>query len=253
MRFALLGDPVAHSLSPAMHAAAFRALGLPHTYEAIRTAAPELGARVAELRAGAFAGLNVTIPHKRRVLDLSDDVDRLAKAADAANTLAVRSQRIFAANTDVPAIAARLRALGAATDRAIVIGSGGAARAAKVALAEMGVREVAVRARKGSFAPDRAWESKTTIVIQATSAGMIGKDPGEEVARVVDWAALPKEAVALDVVYAPDVTPFLTAARDRGLRAESGLAMLVEQGALALELWLGVRAPREAMLRVVVR
>jgi shikimate dehydrogenase len=82
---------------------------------------------------------------------------------------------------------------------------------------------------------------------------MVGKDPGDEVARVVAWDALPDHAVALDVVYIPAVTPFISAARARGLRCESGLAMLVEQGALALELWLGVRAPREGMLDAVLK
>lgn len=251
MRFALLGDPVAHSKSPVMHAAAFRALGASHTYEAIRTSAAEIEERIEDLRRGKFDGLNVTIPHKQRALELSDLVTDHAKNANAANTLVRRGDKVHAHNTDVPAIQKRLQSLGAQNGHAIVIGSGGAARAAVVALEHMGVKEIAVRSRKGSWSPDPAWEARTTIVIQATSAGMQGKDPGDEVSRVIAWDALPDHAVALEVIYAPPSTPFLEAAIARGLRAENGVAMLVEQGALALELW-GVEPDRKAMLDAVV-
>ena len=95
--------------------------------------------------------------------------------------------------------------------------------------------------------PSPGSEALSLAVVQATSAGMTGADPGDPVAAVVAWEALPPDAVALDVVYAPPETPFLAAARSRGLRHASGLGMLARQGALAFELWLGVPAPFDVM------
>lgn len=275
-RFAVVGDPVAHSRSPAMHVAAYRALGLPHTYEATRATVDDLTRIVEALRSGEYDGLNVTVPHKERVLALVDELDASAKAVGAANTL-VRSPagRIIAHNTDAPALADELRRLrgldGAWTGlRGLVLGSGGAARAAIAALAQLDVGEIVVRARafqdearRGRFAQTvstrlvlQSWrasassERTTFAVIQATSAGMNGADAGDTVARAVDWDAVPRAAVAIDVVYAPRDTPFLRAARARGLRCDDGLGMLARQGALALELWLGrsgVQAPLDVM------
>jgi shikimate dehydrogenase len=267
LRFAVIGDPISHSKSPAMHQAALRALGLPHTYEARRTTPAELAGVVRELRDGAFAGLNVTIPHKTTVLALVDEVHPSARRTGAANTL-VRDAtgRIVAHNTDAAALQAELAALAGdpspwSSMRALVLGSGGAARAAVVALDLLGVRDVIVRARtsralfelrpgfpgRQPWAPDAASEAVTGAVVQATSAGMTGADPGDPIAEAVAWAALPGSAVALDVVYAPPTTPFLQAAARRGLRRSGGLGMLARQGALAIELWLGVAAPLDVM------
>jgi shikimate dehydrogenase len=274
LRFAVVGDPVAHSKSPAMQSAAFRALGLPHTYEAIRARSDELPQLVAMLREGAYDGLNVTVPHKERVLPLVDGLDRSASIAGAANTLVRGADgRIVAHNTDAPALAAELaRLAGPAPWRAafgaLVLGSGGASRAAITALGvNLGVRDIVVRARafgdrgrSNAFAASapcpvtpQPWcasatsEAATLAIVQATSAGMRGADPGDAVAAVVAWDALPAECVAIDVVYTPRDTPWLRAARARGLRCDDGLGMLARQGALALELWLGVEAPLEAM------
>jgi len=283
-RFAVIGDPVSHSKSPAMHAAAFRALGLPHTYEAVRASSNDLARVVRELRDGTFDGLNVTVPHKQRVLPLVDVLDDGTRLAGAANTLVRRSDgALVAYNTDAPALAAELRRIAASAGRpdprlgfgrALVLGSGGAARAAIVALgAHLGVRDIAVRAR--SFA-DRArrdaflatspfpvtaqlWtpsfesERGTDLLVQATSAGMRGAEPGEAVATAVDWDAVPTAAVALDVVYNPRDTPWLRAARARGISCDDGSGMLARQGALAFELWLGIDAPVDAMLAALER
>jgi shikimate dehydrogenase len=259
MRFAVIGDPVGHSKSPIMHTAAYRELGLPHTYEAIRVTDDELPAIVDALRAGRFDGINVTVPHKGRVLAVADESSEGARAAQAANTL-VRSPhgRVVAHNTDAPALADEIRALVSAPEllgaRALVLGSGGAARAASIALERhLGVGEIAVRARSAREPHWQPWrpfpesESSTRVVVQATSAGMAGADPGEMVASVVAWEALPSNAVVLDVVYAPPQTPFLRAARARGLPCANGFGMLARQGALALELWLGRAAPLDAM------
>jgi shikimate dehydrogenase len=282
LRFAVLGDPVAHSKSPAMHAAAFRALGLPHRYEAIQVREDALGGWVAKLRSGAYEGFNVTVPHKRAILAHVDVLDPCAALVGAANAL-VRDEggRVGAHNTDVTAIAEELRAL--APDVAppsaagLVLGSGGAARSAIVALARgLGLRRIVVRARRDATAlvrelepalrragydvsleaqalePHPATEREVAYVVQATSAGMHGAEPGGAVAAAVAWAALPARAAALDVVYAPPDTPFLGLAWEHGIRATGGLGMLARQGALALELWLRVPAPYGAMLSALI-
>lgn len=240
-----------------MHMAAFRALGLPHTYEAVRVTAAELPRVVQALREGQYDGLNVTVPHKEAALALADDVATGGTAA--ANTLVRAGDgRIVAHNTDVPALAEELRLLAGpgaawASRCALVLGSGGAALAAIAALRSLGSRDVAVRARTPGLPRTQPWrpmpgsEEQSLAVVQATSAGMTGADTGETVADVVAWDALAADAVALDVVYAPPDTPFLRAARARGLRSTGGLGMLARQGALAFELWLGLPAPLDVM------
>jgi shikimate dehydrogenase len=251
-----------------MHAAAFRALGLPHTYEAIRAGAEDVPRFVAELRAGGFAGLNITVPHKRLALSLADEVDPSAQRSGSCNVLSTRDGRVVAFDTDAAALAAEIEALGPARrDRALVLGAGGAARCAVVALAGLGFAEVAVRARRAAEAiaiaseqgagtcvvlaetwgPIPSYEERTAIVVQATSAGMTGGESGGDVVQAVALAWLPPDTVAIDLVYAPPETLFLRAARAHGMRAVGGLGMLARQGARALELWLGRPAPLEAM------
>lgn len=276
--FAVVGDPIAHSKSPAMHGAAYRALGLPHRYEAIRARPDELAAVVARVRAGDLAGINVTVPHKARVLDLVDAHAPSAALAGAANTIVrERDGALVAHNTDAPALAgevARLaaRPLGGAS--ALVLGTGGAARGAVAALLSLGVTTIAVRGRSlavpaaagtfadalarlaeragavarfevGPLAADSA-DGRFDVVLQATSAGMTGVEGGEALASAVELSRL-SGSVVIDLVYAPRETAFLRAARACGLAAENGIGMLVGQGALAFELWLGTAAPRAAM------
>lgn len=258
LRFALLGDPVAHSKSPLMQAAAFREMGLPHTYEAIRVTADELPGMIQALRNGTFAGFNVTVPHKLLAAKLADEANGFGTGA--ANTLVRTADgRIVAHNTDVIALREELGSLSAIDGRALVLGSGGAARAAVAALALLGAKDVAVRARTPGPLVTQPWkasaesESRTRIVVQTTTAGMTGGPPGEIAADVVAWDALPDDAAVLDVVYAPPETPFLRAAARRGLTGRNGLGMLARQGAAALELWLGRPAPLEVMLAALER
>ena len=280
LRFAVIGFPLAHTQSPAMHTAAYRELKLPHSYGAVRATRDELPHLFASLRDGVYAGFNVTVPHKKSVLELVDEIDSSAAMAEAANTI-VRDVdgRLRAFNTDTGALADELRDL--APERgprwqgqsALVLGTGGAARAAVIALAvDLGVASIHVRGRRvatdetahaltalvrqaGSTttivtAPleaDREIDATVSAVVQATSAGMTGADSGEALTRAIDFAALGDRAVALDVVYSPSRTPFLHAAEARGLRSTNGLGMLARQGARAFELWLKVPAPYAAM------
>lgn len=274
-RFAVLGDPIAHSRSPAMHSAAYAALGLPHTYEAIRATPADLPRLIAELRAGAYAGFNVTVPHKANVLAYVDAIDACAEAVHAANTLVVEGDRVIAYNTDVPALADELSAISPERKRedwaardALVLGSGGAARAALAALASLGVTKATVRARNvgiasearaalGKAAKEMAltYESLTPhdddtrfhTIVQATSLGMAGAGDGTLAAHAVAWTRVAVDAVAYDVVYNPPRTPFLIAAHDQNVRTENGLGMLVRQGALAFQRWLGLPPPLTIM------
>ncbi len=266
LRFAVIGDPVAHSMSPLMHNAAYRSLGMPHSYEAIRvTHDTELRSIIDQLRNGTLAGVNVTIPHKRAVLSLVDEVDEIASAVGAANTLHCRSGRVCATNTDAPAILAELTSLGLKElNRALVIGSGGAARAAIVAMRAS--REIVVHARAPEAiiaelspkttarltAATRVATGTFDCIVQATSAGMTGADSGEPITAAVNWSGLSDATVVLETIYSPTETPFLQAARERGLMHCNGLGMLARQGALAFEIWLGV-APLEVMRAAITR
>ncbi len=279
LRFAVVGTPIAHSKSPAMHAAAYRALGLPHVYERLDTSESELAARVEALRAGTFEGLNVTVPHKGRVLSLVDEIDPSAVSVSAANTLVrVSGHKVRAHNTDVPALASELERLRRSRSpaspsfegtTALVLGSGGAARAAVAAVASLGVARIVVRSRSDAggpalvlaasaprkpapvvtaerLAPDARSEADTRIVVQATSCGMPGGPLGETVSEAVAWESLPPDAVALDVVYGAE-TPFLARARARRIACDDGLGMLAAQGALAFSLWLRLPPPVDTM------
>lgn len=289
LRFAVLGHPIAHSVSPAMHRAAFAALGLPHEYEAIDV--PDeaaLDARIEELRRGFLAGANVTVPYKVAVLAKVAGIDASAASAGAANTLVRADAGLVAHNTDVAGLADELRAIGGPFRAAAVIGAGGAAAAAVLALSMVGANVIAVTTRSWSSsetlvgspsaaqmralralpcvwpsaAPNEAgsslsrelrlqWAeiaSAADIVVQATSAGMSGGASGDDVAAIVPWRRLAKGALAYDLVYNPPETPFLRSARGHGLRAVSGLGMLARQGARSLALWLNV-APDVGIMR----
>jgi shikimate dehydrogenase len=268
-RFLLIGHPVAHSISPELHAAAYRTLGVPHVYE--KTDCPDEAAAeraIDALRRAEVGGINVTVPWKRLALKAADRQDDLARQIGAANVLLRAADgAIEAYNTDALALVEELAHDVPAPRVAAIIGSGGAARAAVTACRKLGAARVNVVARRFSAelsadfralgATPLGWPESGTaaeleaadVVVQATSAGMVGADPGELVARIVPWSRLAPGALAYDVVYNPAQTPFLAAAAGHGVRARGGLGMLVGQAALSIELWLGVTAPRADMAR----
>ncbi|HEY4106977.1 MAG TPA: shikimate dehydrogenase [Polyangiaceae bacterium] len=279
-RFVLIGHPVAHSLSPAIHQAAYDALGLPHRYELVDC--PDEAAVenvVAELRAGKIAGANVTIPWKRLALKLADRVAPGAQRVAVANVLARgEGGAIVAHNTDVPALVEEFQRLSSSVRRAVVIGNGGAAPAVVSALQDAGADRIALTARRfdpviaesdwphaAQFAAQGAlllaWPesdaaaarrfretlARVDVIVQCTSAGMHGADDGEKLARIVPWEHVPRSALAYDLIYNPGATPFLAHARNAGLEAENGLGMLIAQAGLALKLWLNLTPPRAAL------
>jgi shikimate dehydrogenase len=283
LRFALIGHPVAHSISPELHGAAYASLGASHAYEK-RDCPDEAAVRreVEALRRGDLAGINVTVPWKRVALALADRQHELAAQIGAANVLVREADGAIAAyNTDALALATELR--GTSAPRAVgIIGSGGAARAAVAASRSLGADRVLVIGRRwvgGSSRDNWAnasdfaalgavvmawptaeggseWDAQVLdcdVIVQATSAGMKGADDGQLVSRVVPWSRLGADVIAYDVVYNPPVTPFLVAARAHGIEGRGGLGMLVGQAALSIELWLGVVAPRAAMAEAAER
>ena len=279
MKFALLGHPVAHSLSPVIHRAAYQVLGQTHEYELIDASNEGDVARVVTaLRSGELEGVNVTIPWKRQAYAAADRRALLAERLGVANVLGRVGDQIVAHNTDALALEVEFKQL-ASTERAIVLGSGGATPAVVAAALSAGIAEVYVSARRfdprqpesqwpgaaefsrlgakllawpATGAPERARFEELCrpagLVVQCTSAGMQGKDSGEPLAMLVPWSQLPSDALAYDLVYAPLETPFLRVARAAGRRTAHGLNMLVGQAALSVEIWLGQRPPAEPLL-----
>ncbi|BDG09553.1 shikimate dehydrogenase family protein [Anaeromyxobacter paludicola] len=263
--YGVVGWPVAHSRSPAMQNAAFAALGLDAAYVAL----PAEPARIEEALRGAFAlgfqGLNVTVPHKQDALAAAASADEVARAVGAANTLKRGPSGWEAANTDAPACVSLLAGAGVKPgQRALLLGAGGAARAALWALRQLGL-EVAVAARR----EEKARELAAVPPAPAAGAGTGGGAP----VSVLPWAEARHDSesfdavvngtsiglhekttcpvplrsgqVVLDFVYGD--TPFARAARDAGAAFVSGEEVLLRQGALALEIWTGRPAPEAAM------
>jgi shikimate dehydrogenase len=236
---ALLGHPVAHSLSPRMQNAAFATRALDWAYVACDVDPRALPAAVAGLRALGLAGANVTIPHKGAVAELCDEVDDLSRRSGAVNTLLFRDGRIVGANTDGPAVASLLDTGGADV---LVLGRGGAARAVAVALEDAGAASVRLASRSDGDWPPAADDA--TILVNAT--------PLRDEAPV----APRRGQQVVDLAYRPDRRPtaLVAAAREAGCTTVvDGLEILVHQGAAAFELWTGVAAPLEIMRAAVAR
>jgi shikimate dehydrogenase len=258
----VIGDPVAHSLSPLLHNTAFDALGLDWVSVGFPVPAGSAPQAVAGMRALGIAGLSVTMPHKGAVAGL---VDRLTASADrlgAVNCVAREGGDLVGDNTDGPGFLASLRR-GAAFDpagrRCVVAGAGGAARAVVLALAGAGAAEVVVvnrtperAAAAAALAGDRGRvgapedAAGADLVVDATPAGMEGTTAVGAPA-VVDPALLGPGQLAVDLVYHPLTTPWLSAAADRGAVVLGGLGMLVHQAAAQVERWTGRTAPVDAM------
>ncbi len=256
----LLGHPLGHTLSPALHNAAFAALGIDAHYEARDVAPADLAAAVQAMRDPTCLGGNVTAPHKQAVLPLLDETSEVVRALGAANTVIHRTGRLRGDNTDAPGLARWMTEAGIPVQNstALVLGAGGAARATVWALTQLGAARVRVVNRtperaerlvrdlcneRGSWGPlNEAAEPAVepwAIVVNATSLGHDGLAP-----RVHPSCYSP-QSVAIELAYNPPVTGFMEAARAAGARAENGLGMLLHQAALAFECWTGQRPPFE--------
>ena len=254
----IIGDPVRHSRSPAIHNAAFAALGLDFVYVALPVAAGKGRDAVGAVRTLGIAGLNVTMPHKTDVAATCDELTPAAAALASVNTVVNHDGHIMGDSTDGPGFVAALRAQGVepAGRRVLVLGAGGAARAIVDALGRAGAavpvaaRRAEAGERAAALAPgattvgfddlDRA-VAAAEVVVNATPIGMQGEPPP------FDPAVLTDAHFVYDTVYHPSPTPLLEAAAARGVPGADGLGMLVHQAALAFTLWTGEAAPLAVM------
>lgn len=251
---AVIGSPVAHSRSPAIHQAAFDALGLDWTYVAFDVPVGGVAAAIGGMRALGLGGLSVTMPHKAAVAACVDRLTPDAAALGAVNCVYRDGDELVGDNTDGGGFLWSLEqaAVTVAGQRVCVLGAGGAARAVIRAVAGAGSSEVVVVNRSAERAATAALlagsvgrvgtdadVAAAAVVINATPVGM-GGDPGSP-------ATVTAGQVAVDLVYHPPVTPFLAAAAAAGATTVGGIGMLVGQAALAFERWTGVAAPYAVM------
>jgi shikimate dehydrogenase len=257
---AVIGAPVDHSLSPALHNAAFAALDVDAVYLALHIEPADLENAVAGVRAQRPIGGSVTVPHKEAVVALCDRVEPPADRIGAVNCLVVDvSGAIIGHNTDAPGFIDALR-VGLGFDptgrRAVLLGAGGAARAVLVGLADAGAASTQVIARRpetASFTEARPWTREALeealadcdLLVDCTSAGL---DPHSEaqMPAPIPLDRLPADAVVATLVYHRETT-LLASAKHRGFRVLDGALMLIHQAARAFELWIGQPAPLEAM------
>lgn len=268
--YGIFGHPVSQSLSPPMHNAAFRHLGLDCVYLAFDVNPGSVTQAVESIKTLGLSGINVTIPHKQSVMDGLDEIAPEASMVGAVNTIVNEGGRLRGCNTDVSGVLRALRCELEFSPRdrnVFIVGAGGASRAVIVAMCTAGARSVAVvnrtylRAQELSeeFSPhfgdirfsaaplddpDRVSEliEQADIVINCSSAGMGDIEP-----LYLPLDLLSGNCVVYDLVYKPPVTPLVRDSRALGLRAESGLGMLLYQGVDAFEIWTGEDAPVEVM------
>src|SRR5574337_1345154 len=272
--FILFGDPVAHSLSPAMQNAALQAAGIDGLYIPWRVQSAGLPAAFVSLRGMEnFGGANVTVPHKEQAFTLVDTLTPEAAAVGAINTVISRGGRLLGANTDGPGF---LRSLYEEADflprgkSAVILGAGGAARSVAFSLAEAGAAPIIIINRTAERAQSLAEFIDRTIgtaalgmgrddsristslkdcalVVNTTSVGLHPADPPP-----IDPHLLQPGALVYDLIYRPRETALLREAKRRGCRVIGGLGMLLYQGALAFELWTGLKPSEAAMRHAVV-
>ncbi|MBV6634099.1 MAG: shikimate dehydrogenase [Alphaproteobacteria bacterium] len=271
----LIGWPVSHSLSPALHNYWLRQFGIDGMYAPFPVHPDKVGDAIEGLRALGVAGANVTVPHKTAVMPHLDKLTATAGRLEAVNTLIVHKDGLVTGdNTDAYGFESSLKAHAGSqvakqieqNQQVMMVGAGGAARAVLDAVLNAGYSRVVITNRT----PDKAdalaahfqqfypqavitttsWDQRadalneTHLLINTTSLGMAGKP-----ALDIDVSALPGDAVVADIVYVPLITPLLSAARDRGLTIVDGLDMLLYQAQAAFEAWHGERPPVDAALR----
>lgn len=267
----VIGYPLRHSISPAFQQAALDYYGLDIRYELWETEPKDLQSMVEQLRQLQSLGANVTVPYKQAVLPLLDELDDLASRIEAVNTIVRQEDRLTGYNTDAYGFLQALRQHGKFEPEgreAIVIGAGGAARAACYALLEAGVVSLTIVNRTRERAEALAWAlegrvrtrvdtlpwgdarlgevlSQCHLIVNCTTMGM--KCSSEEGESPLEARLIPRGILVYDLVYNPLETPLLRVAKVAGAHTLGGLAMLVYQGAAAFELWTNRKAPLDVM------
>lgn len=272
-RTGVIGHPLGHTVSPAMFKGAFHAAGIEATYEAWDTPPDTLQGRIDALRGGDFLGANVTIPHKQVVIPFLDGTSDLAAKAGAVNTIVHQDGKLIGHNTDVLGFARSLKedaGLDMKRKKAMLLGSGGAARAVALALIEQNPEVIFLMGRtprnldKMAVSMKELTPTGTTItwaywgdgsylrmlreadlVVNCTPLGTAGTLDAD--VSPVEPSLMQPHTTFFDLVYNPDETAFLAAARSRGAKAVPGLGMLVYQGAESFKLWTGKDADTKSM------
>ncbi len=259
--YAVIGDPIAHSLSPTMHNAGYDALGIEADYQRFHVAPRDLSEAVEGLCALGFSGWNVTLPHKEKIISLLDTLTPEARRAGAVNTVKINDGQRIGHNTDgagfIRSVEGELN--GFKGKKAVLLGAGGASKGIALALAEqgmkvhiinrspekalalvLGIRAQGGTATSGEFAPGD-WLEEVDLLVQTTSVGLHGEP------FPFSLQGISEQALVVDIIFNPTQTAFLQDAKKKGCRTLNGLGMLLYQGALAWEFWLGGQAPVEAM------
>jgi shikimate dehydrogenase len=251
-RIVVLGDPVSHSLSPAIHNAAIAELGIDAVYSARHADSDQMAVAAAEMRAGQLYGANITMPHKALARDLCDRLDNSARVANAVNTWVLREGELVGHSTDSSGVLYAWQQAGLPNSGPVVVlGAGGAARAAVVALS--GTHEVWVSARRPDALNDPGFSGAAgqlawglpmmgAVYVNATPVGMAGESLPES---LLDTAV-----GYFEMIYAKD-TPAESAMFDRGLPVGRGIDMLLGQAMASFQLWFGV-PPKESVMRAAL-
>lgn len=265
--YCIIGDPVDHSLSPAMHNAAFKALNMNCVYIAFRIKEDELEAGIGSLKQSNIAGFNVTMPHKVAIMKFLNSMDETCAKIDAVNTVNNENGKLRGYNTDMHGFIQPIRQRGIklAKKNVLLIGAGGAARAVLAALADENVAKVIIANRSAARAGDAAKHAgklglscdlitlddvpkhanAADLIVNATPIGMTDN-------QGIKAADIRKSSIVYDLVYTPMETSLLKNAKEAGATVIHGYEMLVEQGAKSFEIWHGIEAPRDVMRKTLV-
>jgi len=271
-KLGLIGHPVAHSLSPAMHNSVFKKLGLDYTYEAFDVKPDDVIPFLERCKESSFLGLNVTVPYKEEVMKYIDNVSENAQLIGAVNTIKFDGSDVYGYNTDGIGCIKALSDAGVSIDekKILILGAGGAARAIAfqciidgahvcisnrtIARAKLLASEIKTRLgdkiRVLDYSKDSLIEEldDINVLINATTVGM-EHEIGDE---IIPWEVLPASIAVMDIVYNPLETNLLRKARSRGCKTISGVGMLVHQGAESLRIWLGIDPPVKLMEEAVL-
>ena len=263
----VLGWPLDHTLSPTIHNAAFRNIGLDWVYLAWPVDPDALGEAIGGLRALGAQGANVTMPHKETVMQYLDEVSGDARRVGAVNTIQRSGDSLVGHNTDVDGFRSFLvddAGVDSADKNVLVLGSGGAARAVVCALDDLGASKIVIAARRqdrgkeiaalieNQHAEVAGWHgiedlaAQSDVIVNATPLGMNNDNPLGE----VSWS---KGQVVCDLVYSPPLTPLMESARNNGAESWGGLGMLIHQAALSFRIWTGKDPSTAAMSAAAVR
>lgn len=273
--YGIFGHPVSHSLSPIMHNRAFEGLGLDCVYLGFDIEPGSLTSAVNAIKTLNLKGINITIPHKEAMVNQLDDLTEPVILTGAVNTIKNENGRLVGYNTDVPGVMRAIKEefnFDPQYKNAFIVGAGGASRAVIAGMCLNGARQIVIANRtlsKADILKKRFTDQyqnvvfstvslndqekikrllpESNIIVNASSAGMVDIPPLE-----LPLETVPKDCPVYDLVYNPIVSPLVRQAREFGLKAESGLGMLLYQGVEAFEIWTGKKAPVDSMREVLL-